>query len=338
MKYHDMKKPLLQSALVVLAILVVIGFVAGSGADTFFGGIISIIKGVIYTILFAFALIIGLIFSVFLLIAIFLGGVSVYSPEKAKEMYANVRQRSTDLYLSWTCQSARPQKSAASSFGQKKTVHSDLSGEEKPQFATVASLINLEQKISSELSGMKQTIVTLNAKNGSLDTSFATLQDSVSSLPGSEIIQRIDKLENQQEKLVAKLDESLQKFDKMPTNTAASEEENKRLFQELSTVQGEIAVVTKGLEELRASFSQIDNSSEKLAESSSEEESRIFSYLEKDADKKQFAKYITEAIEKNMTYAEIDVFLSKSLPKKLYIIIKEHPSLTKEYIRECKSR
>jgi hypothetical protein len=338
MKYHDIQKPLVQSALVLLAILAVIGFVAGSGADSFLGGIVSILKGVIYTVLFAFALVIGLVFSVVLLIAIFLGAVSLYSSEKAKEMYANLRQRTSDLYMSLTNRPQRQQEPTSSSSALRNTVHSSSTLQEDSQFATATSLKSVEQKLSSEVTGIKQTLDTLNAKSGSLDTSFANLQDTVSSLPGSEMIERIDKLEMQQDKLEAKLDEGLKKLEKL-SNTAGLEEKTKRISKEISTVQGEIAAVTKDLGELRVLFSESRNvTTKESAALGNEAEYRIFAYLEKEPDKKQFAKYIAEAIEKNMTYAEIDKFLSKSLPKKVDAIIKDHPSLTKEYIRECKNR
>ena len=317
-------------------ISLIIGFVAGSGAESFLGGIISIVKGVVYTALFAFALILGLIFSVVLLIAIFLGAVSLHSSEKAKDMYGNLRQRTIDLYLSWTGKIQRQHGTSSLSPIQKRTVHSESPLKEDPQFATASSLMSLEQKFSTEIAGIQQTMDTLNAKSGSIDTSFAALQDTISSLPGSEIVQRIDELEIQQKKMEAKLNESLQKLEKIG-NTTVLEEENKRISKEISAVRGDIATVSKDLEELRSSFSQLDSSANELSDSVSEDDFRIFSYLEKDADKKQFVDFVAEAIEKNMTYAEIDDFLTKSLPKKVDSIIKEHPSLTKEYIRDCKN-
>lgn len=340
MKYHDMQKPLVQSALVLLAILVVIGFVAGSGAESFFGGIVSILKGVVYTVLFAFALIIGLIFSVVLLIAIFLGAISLYSSEKAKEMYANLRQRSSDLYLSWTNRPQRQQASSSSSPDQKNTAYSSSPQQERSQYATASSLMNLEQKLSSEVVDIKKIVDTLNAKSSSLDTSFTSMQETVSALPGSDIIQRIEQLELQQEKLGAKLEECLRTFEKM-SKTTGLEEENKKLSKDISAVQGEIALVTKDLGELRTLFSETNAVATVAAKeptaSAQEEEYRIFAYLEKDTDKTQVIKYVAEAVEKNMTYAEMDSFFAKSLPKKVNAILKDHPSLTKEYIRSCKN-
>jgi uncharacterized protein (DUF2267 family) len=337
MKYNDMRKPLVQSVLVILAVLVVIGFVAGSGAESFWGGILSIIKGAIYSVLFAFALVLSLIFSVAMLIAIFLGAVSIYSSEKAKEMYANVKHRSTDLYYSWTKNPSRKHHPPSSTQDAKTTGHSVSVHREETQFATADSLLSLEQKVSSELVDLKQAIDTFQTKSGSLDASFASLEDTLSSLPGADTIQRIEQLEEQQEKMDAKLDECLQTLEKI-VDTSHFEEVNKKLDQKITGIQGEITTVTKDLKELRASFAKPDPQPQEPVLSDTEEEPRIFTYLEKDADKKQLAKLVAEAVEKNMTYAEINSFLSKSLPKKVDTIIKEHPSLTKEYIRECKNR
>jgi hypothetical protein len=337
MKFHDMQKPLVQSALVLLAILVVIGFVAGSGAESFLGGIMSIFKGVIYTVLYAFALLIGLIFSVILLIAIFLGAVSLYSSEKAKEMYAYVRQRATDLYLSWTKRSLKLYDSKDASAEQKSTDPPPSSQQETTQFATASSLASLEQKVLSEVKKIQETVGNLSTSNASLDASFVSLQETVSSFPGTDILQRVAQLEIQQEKTESTLNECLKKIETI-SNTAALEEENKRLGKEIKTVQGEVASVANILEELRTSFSERGKTPpEEEAVIANEEEYRIFAYLEKETDKKQFMECVAKAVEKEMTYAEIDSFLTESLPKKIDGIIKDHPSLTKDYIRACKN-
>lgn len=342
MNYRDMQKPLVQTALVLLAILVVIGFVAGSDAESFFGGVVSIFKGVIYTILFAFALVIGLVFSVILLIAIFLGAVSLYSSDKSKEMYADVRQRITDLYLTWT---NRPRvqtdnATTAPTSSDLRSSQSQTVSSQQPdiQFVTTASLESVDEKFSAEIAGIKNNIESLNGSNGSLLASLGTLQQTVTSFPGAEIAERIDKLEAQQEKLVSELEGSLQKLEKM-SSTTKFEEELKKLNKDMGTIKGEIDSLTKNIKDLQVSRSQPSKESSKEADRTTpkKEEPRIFAYLEKEADKKQLIKFVTEAVAKNMTYAEIDTFLSKSLSKKIYTIIKEHPSLTKEYIRDCRS-
>lgn len=342
MNYRDMQKPLVQTALVLLAILVVIGFVAGSDANSFFGGLVSIVKGAIYTVLFAFALVLGLVFSVILLIAIFLGAVSLYSSEKAKEMYASLRQRTSDLYLSWTNKSGIQKDTAKNdSVSPAQSPSKEQSYRAKQQdieFATATSVERLDKKISSEIGGIKQNIDSLKDTKGSLVTSLETLQQTVSSFPGSDLLERIDKLEAQQAKLGGQLEESLQKLE-MLGSISKLKEENNKLGNEMDVVRGEIDSLNKGIQELKVSISEPNKESSKdtTTATSEQEEHRIFAYLEKDGDKKQFIKCVAEAVKKDMTYAEIDTFLSKSLSKRIDTIIKEHPSLTKEYIRDCKN-
>ena len=45
---------------------------------------------------------------------------------------------------------------------------------------------------------------------------------------------------------------------------------------------------------------------------------------------------VTEAISQGLTYAQIDEFLTNTLPADLDKIIKDHPALTKNYIRNLR--
>ena len=95
----------------------------------------------------------------------------------------------------------------------------------------------------------------------------------------------------------------------------------------------QIDTLANDMSDLRIALEAADEES-----AQEETEHRIFTYIEKDNDKNKFAKVVQEAVEKNMTYAEIDEFLTKSLSKGLDAIIKDHPSLTKDYIRKCKKQ
>ena len=62
----------------------------------------------------------------------------------------------------------------------------------------------------------------------------------------------------------------------------------------------------------------------------------IFSYIESDADQTVFIAKVEEAVSKEMTYAQIDTYLTENLSPELDKIIKDHPSLTKTYLRNLK--
>ncbi len=67
--------------------------------------------------------------------------------------------------------------------------------------------------------------------------------------------------------------------------------------------------------------------------SDSPQQSGIFSYIEKETDQQLFIETVEKALEQETTYAQIDAFLSTNLPKELDKTIKEHPSLTRDFIR-----
>ena len=64
--------------------------------------------------------------------------------------------------------------------------------------------------------------------------------------------------------------------------------------------------------------------------------SGIFSYIDKDEYQTVFTNKVEEALRQEMTYAEIDEYLSRTLPADLDKIIKGHPSLTRNYIRNLR--
>jgi len=65
--------------------------------------------------------------------------------------------------------------------------------------------------------------------------------------------------------------------------------------------------------------------------------SGIFSYIEKEEDKSIFIEKVESALSQERTYAQIDEYLTANLPPELDKIIKDHPALTKNYIRSLRN-
>ena len=55
--------------------------------------------------------------------------------------------------------------------------------------------------------------------------------------------------------------------------------------------------------------------------------------MDRDDCKQTFITKVEEALSQEMTYAQMDTFFKESLESGLYQILKDHPSLTKDYIR-----
>jgi hypothetical protein len=64
--------------------------------------------------------------------------------------------------------------------------------------------------------------------------------------------------------------------------------------------------------------------------------SGIFTYIEEQENQSLFIEKVQEALAQEMTYAQIDEYLTNSLPQELDKIIKDHPALTKNYIRNLR--
>jgi predicted nucleic acid-binding Zn-ribbon protein len=67
-----------------------------------------------------------------------------------------------------------------------------------------------------------------------------------------------------------------------------------------------------------------------------DEEHRIFSYFSDAADKKKVAELVASTLKKDMSYKQVMDLLAKGLGGKKGAIITSHPSLSKDYIRQCR--
>ncbi|CAK8725019.1 hypothetical protein KKHLCK_15650 [Candidatus Electrothrix laxa] len=67
-----------------------------------------------------------------------------------------------------------------------------------------------------------------------------------------------------------------------------------------------------------------------------EEEHRIFSYFDDPADKKKLAELVASTLGKDMSYKHVLNFLVKEFGSVKGKIISSHPSLSKDYIRQCR--
>lgn len=342
MKNNALKKPLVQSALVVLAAILLIGFVAGSGAESFFGGIVSIFKGILYTILFAFALIVALVFSTLVLFAIYIASLALYSPQLAKENATTLRQRLYNLYFSWSScyrsspQDTRNQESQTRPVQSTEQPQRSVTQQKSPS-TTQEILQSVRQEFADEIAGIKDTMTQLNNTNDSFNASLAELRTSMAKTPADDFVKRAEELEQNQKALQQQLENCSQKLAELTEHVTKGAQTTQQQGKQLDGVVADLGSLKSRVEVLTATIEQLKSTSASQ-HSEIDLEHRIFSYLEQQKDKIQFAQLIAKAVEQNMTYAEIDDFLSESLPKGIDAIIKEHPSLTKEYIRELKNR
>ncbi len=306
MKKNEFRAPLIQSAVVLCGVLVLFAIVASSGATSSEGGVLAIIFGIGNIILFFIGMGLALLFSIGLLIAIFLAAVAMVDTKQASQMYSDLKKNFALNAISLS----------------KQCCGKDISG-----------IANSDK----EYDLMKQEIAQLHEENVALQGNIKGLTVDNSLLQG-----KVDNLSV--ENLVFK--EKIEELTEAVDNLQNSENEIKDLVANLtvrieSGLDQDLKAQIKKLEQLHAdTHNEIGTLMERLKniESTliSPPTSGIFTYIVKDEDQALFIQKVEEALAQEMTYAQIDDYLTNNLPTELDKNIKEHPALTKNYIRSLR--
>jgi uncharacterized protein (DUF3084 family) len=98
MNRNDFRNPLIQSGILLLIVFISISIVANSPADGFIGSIFALVSGLLKGLLFVIALSIGLVFSIAVLIGIFILAVSIHSVDKARTLFEQLKTALSALY------------------------------------------------------------------------------------------------------------------------------------------------------------------------------------------------------------------------------------------------
>ena len=306
MKKNEFRTPLLQSAAVLGGVLVLFGIVSSSGASGSGGGILSIIFGIGNLILFCIGMTIALLFSIAVLIAIFLAAVAMVDSQQAALMYSDLK------------------KNFALNAASLNKLFCDKSGE-----GVGVSKDELEQ--------LKKDIIQLQEKNASLQKHITALagdktllQEDVNSLSGEnadlkvkleDLNATVGNLQNSEEQIKALIDNLTEKIE-----AGADQElrdQVKKLDQLHVNAHSDVDVLMERLNTLESGLKQAPVSG-------------IFAYIESEEEQALFIEKVEEALAQEMTYAQIDEYLTSNLPPELDKNIKDHPALTKNYIRNLR--
>jgi chromosome segregation ATPase len=170
----------------------------------------------------------------------------------------------------------------------------------------------LQNKISTltgENSALNSDMAALNEENSSLKTDIVALQKAVAQLQQSEV------------EINAKLAD---------LQNLADNQKNVDLGKQLEVLQAKQSTLGSELAELGARLEVIETNFKQAPTSG------IFSYIESEEHRGLLATKVEEALAQDLTYAQIDEFLTRNLPSDLDEVIKAHPALTKNYIRNLR--
>jgi DNA repair exonuclease SbcCD ATPase subunit len=310
MENNEFRKPLIQSAAIIGAIIILIAMLSPStGSATGGGGVMAIFSGIGNTILFVFGLSFALAFSIFVLVAVFLGAVALNSPESATQMYNDLKKNFSQNLLIFRDRLSSCSNSSGVNLSEEEY---DTMIQEIAQLQE--SNIQFEGKIASlknELQSLNQDFSELASENDALKAKFEELEQAVISLSSHK---------KEHEAAISALMEKIEH---------QSDQDLKEQLSQLTRLQEEaksgIDVFSKRLDALESSLKQSPTAG-------------IFSYIESKEDQNLFAVAVEEAVSQDMTYSQIDHYLTENLNPELDKIIKEHPALTKTYIRNIKRK
>lgn len=287
----------MQSGALLVAIVFVISLVP-SGDGMSVGSVIgALVSGIFKFILFALALAIAVAVSIAALIGIFIAAIALQSPEQASDIYTETKVRILSLI----------QNSFASRSISTESADTGISQEEYDQMkSTISSLQNTNTQLKTDLS-------TLGAKN-------TQLQDDIHGLTNM-----VDDLKESEAKITSLIAELSTKIEKEPD----------------TEIKTQIQLLEEMVKKTNENIADLSGRLEALEEAATEPAATaptggIFSYVENEEERALLTKSVEEGISKDLTYAQFDEFLTEALPADLDKIIKDHPSLTKDYIRSMR--
>ena len=306
MQNNKFKTPLLQSAAVLAAVVVLVLIVGSSTSSSAGGGIVALFAGIGNAILFVIGMGIALSLSIAVLIGIFLAAVAMVDKDQAAQMYQGLKKNFAAGLLALSSTSFSDNNCTT---GVTEEEYAAMKEELVQLQGKNSQLQNRLETVISDNTGLQNSVETLDKDNVELKTKFEDLSTTVESLQEAEL-----KMKELLSQLSSKVEES---------NDQQLKDQISQLDQIQAETKKEIEAIGERLAEVESNFKQTPTGG-------------IFSYIEKEEDQALFIEKIEEALILEMTYAQIDEHLTESLPPELDAIVKDHPSLTKNYIRNLR--
>ncbi|MCF6186352.1 MAG: hypothetical protein L3J49_02600 [Desulfobulbaceae bacterium] len=356
MKPNLLRAPLINSAILLVVCSLLVYFTLTSPEGSIWSSI-----GAIFTLLFRIAqlvigLALGLLVCIVVLIGIFLGAVALFDGASASRMYEGLRQTilnwlapvldllSSDSDDKLQVELSDLGRSLKSDFSQMigsarrelSTAHNELAGKlQALQGKVQATEEATAEKVSTEqLEAVSAEVATVTVALTATEGKIQNLQKSIEQ--ATEKIGAIDPK--------AILGDVPGRLETLEQQESAAPVDLQPIEEKIAALQAEVKALHSALKE--ASKPQEQEAVETPAAAVKEEKKeerveegaghRLLSYFEKKADQEKLAGLVAETLKKDMTYAQVMDFLIKEMGKKGGTIISEHPSLAKDYIRQCR--
>lgn len=310
MNKNDFKNPLIQSGAILLFVFLLISVVAGSGSQGVWGSIGALFSGLISGFVFIIALCFSIVFSIFVIVLLFIAAVSIYSVDKGKEMWTGFTNSVGTLFQNFT--GSNKTIARLSTFSSK--------GSEQPSQQVQVLTDDFEDKLASldaKLDSFDSQLVELAQSSANQAEEITQLKQQLSVMSDSASVD-----EKFADMTVAHqaLENSFEEMGgKITAGVEAQQQLEKRLVDEIGSIQEEL----KSLHEKTSVPETI---------------SGILSYIDLPEDRDLVTEKAKEAISRGMTYSQIDEFFKSSLKPEVYEELASHPRLTKDFLRSIKKK
>ncbi len=339
MKNLELRSSLCKSAaLMALCIFLIYAFAVSDS-----GGITGTFSSLLSGILFIFALSIALIVSVFVVFGIYFGILYLYNPEVSKKTYGEFKE------LSGTAAERLPLKGHCCATKQSAQTKPDSTQEDiqaikseqqqlSSRLKTILSSLDTLQSSISKTEETQQTMLeqlnVLSEKHGEMEEGLKDKASSESVVEATKTLSAdLASLQSSTAPLSTKLTEL---EENIATLTAPKEDDldvQALIDETVSGLNSKVDALQSNVDTLLTSASESSTS-----ETDESTDHRILEYFTDKKDEKIFIDTVQEGVDQEMTYAQIGDLLTEKLSKKAAAIQAEHPSLTKDYIREIRQQ
>lgn len=341
MTNNMLRAPLLKSAVLLAAFSLIIYLTLSSPE----GSVWSSLGAIFYAVFKAAQLGVGLVLALVLCFAvlggIFFGCVAMISTESARKMYNDLQQFASDK--------AGPVKSLIRTGGQQeaKGMSREFAASLKNDIAvmntSMENSIQAQRLLDERVAALQSRIEQIEE-----DESITKLSDwlRAEEEKRKDVQGALEQFDQQLHQMKAQMEDIGTKAQNVPSmdalqeiagRTDALENRNRESSSSVSSLQEQVEALTTKLESVKPVNTE---SEQKRGTEGSEQEKtsehRLFSYIEDPGDKAKVQQLVADTLQAEMTYAQAAEHLTENVGKKTAKVLAEHPSLTKEYIRECR--
>jgi len=332
MKSNVMRGPLLKAGAVLLVFTLLVYFTSTSAEGSVWSSIAMIVVGAIRLVQWAIGMVIGLVFCLAVLIGIFLGAVAMVNRESAAQMYSSLKI----IVGEWVTSGI-----AALSGARCKAAASSGADSAPAQAVDTTKIDEIHALLESRLSDLTDKIHELEAKM----SAFVSV-DKLEKVAG-EVTASGDALQNLKD-LLAGLEERVEDAAKKLEDVSSDKllgdlpHRVKSIEQQDVASKEDINSLVDLVERLQQDIQEgISNTAQPAEEAGSEQSSgdgehRLFSYFDDIADQQKIQEIVESTLKKDMTYAQVMDLLVTEMGAEKGQIIADHPSLAKDFIRQCR--